>query len=122
MPVKSWHGEIKSAGISALTNHVVDNKILTMMSCRGIVLDSHRAKQISRNNLYNADLVLVMDKQQRFDVIKIDPTVTGKIYLLGHWCDLEIPDPYGCCDATYKNILKLIDYCVKQWVSKITKQ
>jgi protein-tyrosine phosphatase len=49
---------------------------------------------LRRERLRWAELVLVMEKHHRDAVLAMDPTARGKTFLLGHWTNTEIPDPY----------------------------
>lgn len=114
-----WHGEIHSAGVSALVNQSADATTMAMMLRRGIAIDSHRAKQLTIQHLRQADLILVMQKRHRNEVLELDPTVRGKTFLLGHWRNAEIPDPFQRGEMTYIQSLRLIDFCIQPWIEKI---
>lgn len=111
--------EARSAGIGALIDHPAEDATSTMLRARGVDLSSHRARQLTRERLRWAELVLVMEKHHRDAVLAMDPTARGKTFLLGHWTRKEIPDPYQRGDAAHAEALQLIDEALEPWVSKL---
>lgn len=111
--------DARSAGIGALVNHPAEDATRAMLRARGVDLSSHRARQLTRERLRWAELVLVMEKHHRDAVLAIDPTARGKTFLLGHWIRKEIPDPYQRGDAAHAEALQLIDEALEPWVSKL---
>lgn len=111
--------EARSAGIGALVDHPAEDATRTMLHARGVDLSSHRARQLTRERLRWAELVLVMEKHHRDAVLAMDPTARGKTFLLGHWIRKEIPDPYQRGDAAHAEALQLIDEALEPWVSKL---
>lgn len=90
-----------------------------MMQSRGVDLSTHRACQLTPERLRWAELVLVMEKHHRDAVLAMDPTARGKTFLLGHWTNTEIPDPFRRGDAAHAEALRLIEEAVEPWVDKI---
>jgi protein-tyrosine phosphatase len=115
----NWQGKVSSAGISALVRQPADETIVELMLERGIVVDSHRAKQLTQQHLRLADLVLVMEKHHLAAVLELDPTARGKTFLLGHWSNTQIPDPYQRGAQAYAKTLQLIEDGLKTWLKKI---
>ncbi len=111
--------ETRSAGTGALVNHPAEDATCAMMSARGVDLSTHRATQLTRERLRWAELVLVMEKHHRDAVLAMDPTARGKTFLLGHWTNTEIPDPYRRDDAAHAEALQLIEDALDPWVGKL---
>jgi protein-tyrosine phosphatase len=111
--------EVQSAGIGALVNHPADETTCAMMRSRGVELSAHRGRQLTREFLRWAELVLVMEQQHRDAVLALDPTARGKTFLLGHWTNTEIPDPYRRGDEAHAEALRQIDAAVGLWVEKL---
>lgn len=112
---------IKSAGIGALVNHPADDNTLAMMLAKGVDLKAHQGAQLTLEHLRWADLVLVMEKHHRQAVLSLDPAARGKTFLLGHWIDAEIPDPYRQGDKAHADALLLIEKAVERWMEKLKK-
>ena len=114
-----WAGRVASAGIDALVGQGADETAQTMMLTQGVDLSAHRAAQLTLEDLRQADLVLVMEKHQRQAVLDMDPTARGKTFLLGHWIDAEIPDPYQRGEAAHRRTIDLIVAASKPWIDKL---
>jgi protein-tyrosine phosphatase len=117
--VASWQGSVHSAGIGALVNHPADENTQAMMLANDIDLSAHRAKQLTLEHLRQADLVLVMEKHHRQAVLDLDPTARGKTFLLGHWINTEIPDPYRRGEEAHADALRLIELAISPWLEKL---
>ena len=117
--VASWQGSVHSAGIGALVNHPADENTQAMMLAKDIDLSAHRAKQLTLEHLRQADLVLVMEKHHRQAVLDLDPTARGKTFLLGHWINKEIPDPYRRGEEAHAEALRLIELAISPWLEKL---
>jgi len=111
--------EVRSAGVGALRNYPADAPARELMQARGLDLSPHRAQQVTPELARWADLILVMESQQRDAMLDIDPTSRGKTYLLGHWIKQEVPDPYQRPGDVYSVALKLIDEGVDSWMKKL---
>lgn len=90
-----------------------------MMLEQGLDLQAHRGAQLTLEHLRRADLVLVMEKYQRQAVLDIDPAARGKTFLLGHWLDMEIPDPYRRGEKAHADALQLINASIDTWLAKM---
>jgi protein-tyrosine phosphatase len=74
--------------------------------------------QLALEHLRWADLVLVMEKHHRQVVLNIDAAARGKTFLLGHWLDIEIPDPYRRGEQAHADALRLIRVAISSWLNK----
>jgi protein-tyrosine phosphatase len=114
-----WQGRINSAGVSALASQPADAATVSLMLNYGIDLTSHQSTLLSKNHLRWAELILVMEQCHRDIVLSMDPAARGKTFLLGHWNNTEVHDPYKRGDAAIKNALRLIDECLSIWIEKM---
>lgn len=114
-----WNGRVVSAGIDALEDQGADATVLGMMRARGIDLAPHRARQLTPEDLRQADLVLVMETHQREAILDLDPTARGKTFLLGHWINAEIPDPYRRGDDAHRTAIELIVAASEPWLDRL---
>lgn len=89
------------------------------MQERGIDLAAHRGRQLTVDILRKVDLVLVMEKHHRDEVVDIDPAARGKTFLLGHWINTEIADPYRRGREAHAESLRLIDTAIESWLGKL---
>lgn len=115
----NWQVRVSSAGVSALVSQPAEAATVALMMSRSIDLSSHRANQLTRQQLRQADLVLVMEKYQRQRVLELDPTARGKTFLLGHWSNSEIADPYQRGGKAHDQALQSIKNGLEQWLEKM---
>jgi len=111
--------EVRSAGLDALVGHEADKTVKRLMQERGIDVSAHRAHQLNRGFLRWADLVLVMEKEQKLAVESWYPSARGKIYRIGEWGDFDVPDPYRQSDQEFETALGLIARGILDWVPKL---
>ncbi|MCX4149281.1 MULTISPECIES: low molecular weight protein-tyrosine-phosphatase [Paraburkholderia] len=78
-------------------------------------VDRLKSEKISRSDMREADLVLVMERNQRAELINLYPESSGKIWLLGHWIGREILDPYGRGKTEFTRTLSLIEEACASW-------
>ena len=117
-----WTGRVLSAGIDALENQRADPTVLGMMRERGFDLAAHRARQLTPEHVRQADLVLVMETQQRDALLDLDPTARGKTFRLGHWINADIPDPYRRGDDAHRATIELILAASEPWLDRLVSE
>ena len=110
---------VESAGLGALVNQPASEFSVELMQERGLDISGHRAQQLTPELITRADLVLVMESGHRRVIDANEPTARGKLYRLGEWQDLEIPDPYRQPREAFEETLKLIDKGVADWVERL---
>jgi len=111
--------KVHSAGIGALVGHEASAHAQDLMRERGLDISGHRARQLGPNLLREADLVLVMEAGHKAVVDEIDPTARGKVFRLGEWRKLDVPDPYRQSRVVFEECLGLIEEGVGDWVAKL---
>lgn len=114
-----WAGQVESSGVGALVGHAADPTTQSMMLALGLDLTAHRARQTTPEQLRQADLVLVMENHHRDAVLDIFPAARGKTFLLGHWSDGEIPDPYRRGDVAHADALRRIQNAISAWLPRM---
>ena len=111
---------VQSAGISALVGQNADDKARTLLlKKKGIDASQHVARQLSQRLVNWADLVLVMERSQLDEIQHQHPTARGKVFLLGHWSETEIRDPYMQDISAFETAYEQIETAVKEWSAKI---
>ncbi len=111
--------DVRSAGIGALVGHPADDNVRLLMERRGIDVSGHRAIQVNRDMLRWADLVLVMEDMHRSALRQREPSAAGKVFLLGHWIGVQIPDPYLKPLSAFEQTLDLVDRAVGSWMDRL---
>lgn len=114
------HKNISSAGINALVGKPMHEHSITLTSALGIDCSLHTSRQLTAEICRENDVILVMEKGHIDAVMAIDPTVRGKIFLVGKWLDnIEIPDPYKQSFEMYEHVFALIQKTTDSWVKKL---
>ncbi len=113
--------QVRSAGLGALVGMPADDTAVRLMQYRGIDITPHRATQITRQMCLEADMVLVMDAEQRDRVAAMYPQSRGRVFKLGEYTKRDIPDPYRQAETAFRDALSLIDEGVAEWLKRIRK-
>ena len=110
---------IQSAGISALVGYPADDKALLCMQRLDIDMQAHKAQQLNAELIKQADLILVMSKNQQQHIEQKWPFEKGKTFRLGHWQAKNITDPYQHDQQFFDDTCTLIQQCVADWTKHI---
>ncbi|MDB6078963.1 MAG: protein tyrosine phosphatase [Akkermansiaceae bacterium] len=113
--------KLHSAGLGAVLGSPADEMALQLMAQRGIDIGAHRARQITRQMCLEADIVFVMEREQRQRLEKTYPEACGRIFRLGEPMDLDIPDPYRKPASAFRTALSIIDDGIGHWVQRIRR-
>jgi protein-tyrosine phosphatase len=110
---------ICSAGLSALIGKPADPFSVQIMAEQGIDISAHRAQNISARLVSEADLILVMDLDQKNHVETQYVGSRGKVFRIGESAKLDIDDPYREGIESFRAAFKRIDDGVQAFASKI---
>jgi protein-tyrosine phosphatase len=110
---------VRSAGLNALVGHPADDAAVRLMRLRTLDISAHRATQINRDMCMHSELVLVMSTEQRKQLEQDYPTAKGRVFRIGEFDKLDVPDPFGHSVAAFESALKLIDDGVRAWLQRI---
>ena len=113
--------EVASAGVGALVGQPADPIARQLMAERGLDIEAHRARQLTNLMCQQADLILVMDEEQRLQINQRYPLTRGKLFRLGEVARVDIPDPYRLGRPAFEQALRLIDAGASAWVERIRK-
>ena len=108
--------QIVSAGLVAMVDRPADAKAQQCMTALGLELNQHRAQQINAYLIKSHDLILVMSAQQQRHIEQEWPFAKGKVFRLGHWQQMDIPDPYQKEQAAFDQACTLIQSCIEDWI------
>lgn len=116
--------EVMSAGLVAGKGGA-EQRLATLAKADGYDLSQHQARQVDRNLLAEADLVLVMSVKQRQQIARSWPEMLGKTLLFGMWRtdkpinDRDIPDPYQRSDEVCQLVYDTIKTASLAWREKL---
>jgi len=108
---------VASAGLYAFPGSPPDPEMTAYLSSMGISFEPHEARQMSKQELDWADLILVMERRHEDDLEKLWPEAKLKVQLLGKyvaggWED-DILDPFGNSPYHYRLAQSQITLAVK---------
>lgn len=109
-----------SAGLEDLGGQPADKHAIQLMQQMDIDISEHCSQQVNTALLKQADLIFVMTKRQLRLLEKQWPFVRGKSFLLGHWQQQEIPDPYQQPQSAFVYAKDLIVTGITAWHDKLS--
>lgn len=111
--------QISSAGLGALVGHGADPIALSLMTEAGIDIGAHRARSLTDQIARDADLILVMDEQQKQQIAQQYPYTRGKVFRLAEAAKQDIPDPYRQSPEVFQSVFAQIRSGVNEWTKRI---
>lgn len=110
-----------SAGLGALVGKPADPLSVQIMQEEGIDIVEHRAQQISTQLVAKAELILVMDLEQKKYVETQYAGTRGKVFRLCEASKKDVPDPYREGMSSFRSAYDLIADGVKVWSGQIAQ-
>lgn len=111
---------VSSAGLRALVGRPLDAKAKDVLGRHGYNGGNHKARQLEKQHIQQADIVLVMEKTHIEGVLVMAPEARGKVFLLGKWLgDLDVPDPFRQKQTMFDHIYTMIDEAVDTWMLRL---
>jgi len=104
--------QVESAGLGALVGEPAAQEMQQAAEAYDVDLSGHRGRQLFQPQLEAADMVFVMENNQRQHLCEKYPHMFGRIFLLSHFSpgDMkgkEIADPYRMSQTIF-------DQCAKE--------
>lgn len=115
---------VESAGLGALVGHPAAEEAQAVMAEAGHDLSAFRGRQLTGGIAMNADLILVMDREQKDRCERQYPSLKGRVFLLGSWLPggaREIADPFRRSAEAYREAFDLIQSSVAAWLPHIQR-
>ena len=110
---------VSSAGLGALIGCHPDPIACQLLLKKNIDISSQRACQLNHEMIQKAELILVMELNQKIVIEESEPSARGKVFRLGEWENFDIADPYKRGLSAFEKSLALIEKGVLQWVAKL---
>lgn len=114
-----------SAGTNVFFKSTASAETISVLKQLGIDATKHQSRPVSNMLLKKSDLIFVMTRTHRMQVLEREPSVEQRIYLLkefanipkGFESDLDISDPIGRSHEAYEECMAMI----KEGIEKIVK-
>ncbi len=110
---------ISSAGLGAQVGRPADPLSVALMWQHGIDITMHRARQLESWMVGPADMLLVMDMEQKRYLETKYPACRGKAFRLGEHGKYDIADPYRQGPDAFRETAGLIEQGVAAWTARI---
>lgn len=114
------HVEVRSAGISTVDGRSTDENARRVMRAGKLESPEHLSQRVSRNLIAWAELILVMEDFQKQYVESEFPEARGKVFLIGHWRGVQVPDPYRGHYSLFEASYQLLSQCSEDWVKRLS--
>ena len=123
--LKDKNVEVLSAGTAVYFQTTASSETVMVLGRHHIDASRHESRPISSILLRKADLILVMTRSHRQQVLERVPSVEKRVYQLreflqerpGYDGDLDIPDPMGKSFETYEECAVMIKAAVAKIVN-----
>ena len=108
---------VRSAGVRALDGYPPTDETIEVMKTEGVDVSGFGSTGITDELIKSSDLILVMSRVHRYEVVKRVPVAALKTFLLREYgrsgqdeklADPDIPDPIGMPVSEYKACLGMI--------------
>jgi protein-tyrosine phosphatase len=90
-----------------------------LLVAQGLSVAPHRSRRLNIGMVREADLILVAERNQIGLVEAIDRTARGKVFALGNWEEIDVVDPHGKSESSYRASLTLIERLAAGWIERI---
>ena len=116
-----------SAGLHAIPGREPHPRALAASNEIGLSLVEHRAQLLTPEMVAQADVIFVMDFQNKAEVLALYPQARDKVIMLSEYADgaercREIPDPYfGDLEST-RRCYALLQTCVHNLAAELAEQ
>ena len=121
---QSENFKILSAGIAAQEQQPASSGAIKAMSKYGAVIDEHSSRQLKREYVESADLVLTMTLAHKNMLLMNMPGIKAKVFTLAEYAGEtgDIADPYGGSDYEYEIVAKQIANFVDKIWKKVLRE
>jgi protein-tyrosine phosphatase len=111
--------QVWSAGIGALVGSPAAPYADEVMRANGLDISAHRARQLGMADCTRAELILVMEHEQKRYLEQRYRFTKGRVYRFGHFGKFDVPDPYRKGRENFERCFELLDRGASDWVERI---
>lgn len=111
----------RSTGTWGLDGEPASRHAITALAARGIDLTAHRAQTITREQVEQAAVIIVMTRSHRDALASEFPHARAKLHLMSELADsvYDITDPYGGTLAEYEDCAHALETLIDLGYEKI---
>lgn len=112
--------EVIDAGTGTFGGMFPTAQTIELLAREGIDISAHTSAQLTRRIVRKSDLILVMSKMHREQILSIEPQAKEKVFLLKEFAfgrgvgDPDIPDPIGQDMETYESCFRTIKQSIER--------
>jgi protein-tyrosine phosphatase len=110
---------VTSAGLAPPVGRPADPRAVRAMAREGYDIGAHRARLVDADMIAAADLVLVMDCDQRNEIECRFPQALGKTFRFCEVTRTDIPDPLGCSQNMFSIVLTMVKQGTASWRAQL---
>lgn len=113
--------QVTSAGVWTVDGRLASAHAIEAMAQRGIDLSDHRSRNITREIMSQADLVLVMTRSHAEALGAAFPAHAHKVYLLSEMTGQmhDVGDPYGGARQEYAHTARELEQLITDGYERI---
>lgn len=115
----------ESAGVSALEGRRIPPETATALEEIGVYAGDHRASQVSRSMIEDADLVLTMNDRHMDKIQALLGRLPEYVHVLPEYAmrasGAEVPDPYGYTVSAHRTTVRLLIECIEILLDPLEK-
>jgi len=119
---EAWRGwQVGSAGVWTVDGRPASTYAIEEMARRGINLRGHRSRNVTREMMAEADLVLTMTRQHAEALGAAFPEYAHKMYLLSEMVGemYDVRDPYGGTQSEYASTARELEQLIRDGYERI---
>ncbi len=119
---------ILSAGVGALPGMRPTQETIDIMARHGIDVSTHLSQRLTDEMVEQADLILVMERGHKSEILKRVPGAKKKVFLLREYAenasvspriDIEVPDPIAKPADVYESCFRMIQESVEGVIKQL---
>lgn len=111
--------QVRCAGTHAVVGRPPAWEAVELLAARDIDISGYRAMQLSLSLCNEADLILVMDTEQKREVESRYAVTRGKVFLIRGFDNSEVFDPVGQPIGQFQRCIELIEEGVDYWIGRL---
>jgi tRNA threonylcarbamoyl adenosine modification protein (Sua5/YciO/YrdC/YwlC family) len=108
---------IESSGVCAYDGCPASEQTVTVLQKKGLSLDRHRSRLLTRQNIRQADWIFVMSRYHLDAVIELDKNARERVFLLDPRGDIS--DPIGLGIQEYQACAERIERAIEERMKNI---